>query len=193
MFKTLKSQLNNKIPVKRHLFFSPTLSYLTSRGENPHILCLSIGFLCSVREADGKGDIRKKEFYHAFAILKVLCFLDHPDLQDGFGKVWDHNLLEKIIGDEVINHNIDLIITFDSYGVSGHCNHYSTLYLIQAWVAFLSVISTPQTPSFLQVFYVPLTLFALYYYVVNVYFHSFTNEVYEHSSHQVLICRPRIV
>ncbi|KAL5542633.1 hypothetical protein UlMin_010343 [Ulmus minor] len=103
------------------VFFSLTLSYLTSRGHNPHILCLSTG------DADGKGDIRKEEHYHACAILKVplqqVKFLDHPDLQDGFGKVWDHNLLAKIIGDEVISHDIDLIITFDSYSVSGHYNH----------------------------------------------------------------------
>ncbi|KAL5544248.1 hypothetical protein UlMin_008032 [Ulmus minor] len=108
-------------PDDESMFFSPTLSHLTSRGHNPHILCLSIG------DADGKGDIRKEELYQACAILKVplqqVKFLDHPDLQDGFGKVWDHNLLAKIIGDEVISHDIDLIITFDSYGVSGHCNH----------------------------------------------------------------------
>ncbi|KAL5573863.1 hypothetical protein UlMin_023460, partial [Ulmus minor] len=46
------------------MFFSPTLSYLTSRGHNPQILCLSIG------DANGKGEIRKEVFYHACAILK---------------------------------------------------------------------------------------------------------------------------
>ncbi|KAJ6359241.1 hypothetical protein OIU76_000877 [Salix suchowensis] len=55
--------------------------------------------------------------------LQQVKVLDHPDLQDGFGKVWDHELLAKIIEEEVSSHGIDMIITFDNYGVSGHCNH----------------------------------------------------------------------
>ncbi|KAK7835721.1 n-acetylglucosaminyl-phosphatidylinositol de-n-acetylase [Quercus suber] len=51
-------------------------------------------------DADGKGNIREEELYQACAILKVphqqVKTLDHPELQ---------------------------IITFDRYGVSGHCNH----------------------------------------------------------------------
>ncbi|XP_011073201.1 probable N-acetylglucosaminyl-phosphatidylinositol de-N-acetylase isoform X3 [Sesamum indicum] len=42
---------------------------------------------------------------------------------DGFGKVWDWNLLSSIIDKEMSAHSIDLIITFDEYGISGHCNH----------------------------------------------------------------------
>lgn len=49
--------------------------------------------------------------------------LDHPDLQDGFGKSWNSKLLSKIIKKEIVNSAIDLVITFDNYGVSGHCNH----------------------------------------------------------------------
>ncbi|XP_048330377.2 uncharacterized protein LOC107419488 isoform X2 [Ziziphus jujuba] len=78
-------------------------------------------------DADGKGNIRKEELYEACAVLKVplqqVKVMDHPDLQDGFGKVWNHNLLADIIKAEVIGHGTETIITFDSYGVSGHCNH----------------------------------------------------------------------
>ncbi|KAK6939070.1 N-acetylglucosaminyl phosphatidylinositol deacetylase-related [Dillenia turbinata] len=81
--------------------------------------------------ADGMGDIRKEEPYKACAIIKVpldqVKVIDHPDLQarrtDGFGKTWDHNLLGKIIKEEVTSHSIYTIITFDNYGVSGHSNH----------------------------------------------------------------------
>ncbi|KAM5572895.1 hypothetical protein ABKV19_012782 [Rosa sericea] len=134
-------------PDDESMFFTPTINYLTSRGHYIHILCLSIG------DADGKGNTRKEELYQASATLKVahqhVKILDHPDLQvlldyatttffytilrvnnniflnpqDGFGKVWNHNLLAKIIEEEVVNQGIDLIITFDNYGVSGHCNH----------------------------------------------------------------------
>ncbi|XP_058003205.1 probable N-acetylglucosaminyl-phosphatidylinositol de-N-acetylase isoform X2 [Hevea brasiliensis] len=108
-------------PDDESMFFSPTISYLISRGHNLHILCLSIG------NADGMGNARKHELYKACAVLKVpvqqVNVLDHPELQDGFGQIWDHNLLAKIIKDEVSSHEIDVIITFDKYGVSGHCNH----------------------------------------------------------------------
>lgn len=66
-------------PDDESMFFSPTISYITSRGHNLHILCLSIG------DADGKGNIRKEELYQACAILKVplqqVKTLDHPELQ----------------------------------------------------------------------------------------------------------------
>ncbi|XP_047263323.1 N-acetylglucosaminyl-phosphatidylinositol de-N-acetylase isoform X3 [Capsicum annuum] len=54
---------------------------------------------------------------------KQVKVLDHPDLQDGFGKSWNSKLLSKIIKEEIVNCAIDLVITFDNYGVSGHCNH----------------------------------------------------------------------
>uniref|UniRef100_A0A6N2KCG3 N-acetylglucosaminylphosphatidylinositol deacetylase n=1 Tax=Salix viminalis TaxID=40686 RepID=A0A6N2KCG3_SALVM len=108
-------------PDDESMFFSPTINYLISRGHNLYILCFSIG------NADGIGNTRKQEFYQACAVLKVplqqVKVLDHPDLQDGFGKVWDHELLAKIIEEEVSSHGIDMIITFDNLWVSGHCNH----------------------------------------------------------------------
>ncbi|KGN63715.1 N-acetylglucosaminyl-phosphatidylinositol de-N-acetylase isoform X2 [Cucumis sativus] len=108
-------------PDDESMFFSPTINFLTSRGHKLHILCMSIG------NADGMGTMRREELYKASTVLKVppnqLKILDHPGLQDGFGKVWDHKLLAEIIEQEISSHAIDLIITFDSYGVSGHCNH----------------------------------------------------------------------
>ncbi|KAL8547849.1 hypothetical protein ACS0TY_007246 [Phlomoides rotata] len=81
----------------------------------------------STGNADGMGSIRKEELYLASAILKIpsnqVKILDHPDLQDGFGKVWNWNSLASIIDEETRIHNIDVIITFDDHGISGHCNH----------------------------------------------------------------------
>ncbi|XP_061341191.1 uncharacterized protein LOC133287574 isoform X1 [Gastrolobium bilobum] len=108
-------------PDDESMFFTPTINFLTSRGHSVQILCLSIG------DADGKGNIRKQELFQACVALKVpmqrVKIVNHPDLQDGFGKVWNHSLLARIIEEEITNHCIDMIITFDSYGVSGHCNH----------------------------------------------------------------------
>ncbi|XP_010516462.1 PREDICTED: probable N-acetylglucosaminyl-phosphatidylinositol de-N-acetylase [Camelina sativa] len=108
-------------PDDESMFFSPTINYLTSNVDNLHILCLSTG------NADGMGNTRKDELHQACAVLKVplqqLKVLDHPNLQDGFGQVWNHDLLTEIIEEEVTKHDIHTIITFDNYGVSGHCNH----------------------------------------------------------------------
>ncbi|KAL3324060.1 hypothetical protein AABB24_038306 [Solanum stoloniferum] len=82
----------------------------------------------STGNADGIGNVRKEELYLASIMLKVpqkqVKVLDHPDLQDGFGKSWNSKLLSKIIKEEIVNCAIDLVITFDNYGVSGHCNHH---------------------------------------------------------------------
>ncbi|KAL6579195.1 hypothetical protein OROMI_009411 [Orobanche minor] len=120
-------------------FFAPVIRHLISMGHNMHILCISTGFgstqtswnfkilVATVGNADGMGNIRKEELYMASTILKIptqqVNILDHPDLQDGFGKAWDWNILARIIDNETRAYSIDLIITFDDYGVSGHCNH----------------------------------------------------------------------
>ncbi|XP_031131364.1 probable N-acetylglucosaminyl-phosphatidylinositol de-N-acetylase isoform X2 [Ipomoea triloba] len=108
-------------PDDESMFFAPTINYLTSKGHNVHILCMSTG------NADGMGDTRKQELYLAAATLKVspqqVNILDHPDLQDGFGKIWNSDLLAGIVKEEVDGHSIDVVISFDNYGVSGHCNH----------------------------------------------------------------------
>ncbi|KAE8663639.1 hypothetical protein F3Y22_tig00112925pilonHSYRG00083 [Hibiscus syriacus] len=108
-------------PDDESMFFSPTINYLTSRGHTLFLLCMSIG------NADGMGSIRKDELYRACVVHKVqldrVKVLDHPDFQDGFGRVWNHGLLANIIEEEVYGLVIDVIITFDGYGVSGHCNH----------------------------------------------------------------------
>ncbi|KAF5192659.1 N-acetylglucosaminyl-phosphatidylinositol de-n-acetylase protein, partial [Thalictrum thalictroides] len=49
--------------------------------------------------------------------------LDHPDLQDGFDNTWSSILIAKILKEETATQGIDLLITFDSYGISGHQNH----------------------------------------------------------------------
>lgn len=108
-------------PDDESMFFTPTINYLTSRGHNLHIICMSTG------NADGMGNIRKEELLQASAVLKIplpqVKILDHPDLQDGFGEVWNSELLASIVDEYILSHAIDLVITFDNYGVSGHCNH----------------------------------------------------------------------
>lgn len=108
-------------PDDESMFFSPTLLFLASQKHNLHVLCFSTG------NADGMGEIRKNELFRACVMLQVphqnINILDHPDLQDGFGRSWDHKLLAAMIGNQIKTWEINMIITFDRYGVSGHCNH----------------------------------------------------------------------
>ncbi|KAF7811065.1 N-acetylglucosaminyl-phosphatidylinositol de-N-acetylase-like isoform X1 [Senna tora] len=119
-------------PDDESMFFTPTINFLTSRGHNVRMFCLSIG------DADNKGNVRKQELYQACATLKVpmqqVKVVDHPDLQDGFGKVWNHNILANLVKEEIRRHTIDMIITFDNYGVSGHCNHRDVHYGVRTSV-----------------------------------------------------------
>lgn len=123
---TTSNKKNNVLLVIAHpddesMFFAPTVLFLALEGHSIHVLCLSTG------NAEGKGNIRKEELYRACAVIKVppqqVEIIDHPDLQDGFGYSWDHDLIAKIIAEEITKHNIDTLLTFDKFGVSGHPNH----------------------------------------------------------------------
>ncbi|RYR64314.1 hypothetical protein Ahy_A03g010447 isoform D [Arachis hypogaea] len=82
-------------PDDESMFFTPTINFLTSRRHNVQVP------------------------------MQQVKIVNHPDLQvlDGFGKVWNHSLLANIIEEQITSHCINMIITFDNYGVSGHCNH----------------------------------------------------------------------
>jgi N-acetylglucosaminylphosphatidylinositol deacetylase len=94
-------------PDDESMFFSPTINYLASNACNLHMLCLSTG------NADGMGSIRNNELHRACAVLKVplqqLKILNHPNLQDGFGQLWSHDLLTEIIEEEVTKHDIHTV------------------------------------------------------------------------------------
>ncbi|ONM12072.1 N-acetylglucosaminylphosphatidylinositol de-N-acetylase family protein [Zea mays] len=131
-------------PDDESMFFAPTILFLKSKGHNIHILCMSRG------NADGLGDTRKEELYHACETLKIpheqVEVLDHPKLQDGFHEKWDHELVSELVMEHVQLWVIDMIVTFDSYGVSGHPNHRDVHYGIwqgnvEAWeLASLNIL-----------------------------------------------------
>ena len=90
-------------------------------------------FLISISNggADGKGRVREKELEKSCQYLKFAeppTVIDDQDLQDGMNTDWSSLLVAEQIkkylkakasdGDE-----INIIITFDKYGVSKHTNH----------------------------------------------------------------------
>jgi len=104
------------------LFFGPSI--LNAWG-NPSVgralLVLSSG------DYDGLGEVRRKEVKGSCDTLGVstdrCVVMEHRDLQDNPKKWWDEAIVESMVKRYVDSWHIDLIITFDQGGISGHINH----------------------------------------------------------------------
>ncbi|XP_044164376.1 N-acetylglucosaminyl-phosphatidylinositol de-N-acetylase-like isoform X1 [Acropora millepora] len=102
------------------MFFSPTILNL-KRFSTIHLLCLSTG------NHYGLGKTRREELVASCAILGIahshVTVIDHSSLPDDPISDWDSKLVGRIITDHVKNKKIQMVVTFDSFGVSGHRNH----------------------------------------------------------------------
>ncbi|KAK4505592.1 hypothetical protein PRZ48_003555 [Zasmidium cellare] len=126
-------------PDDEAMFFAPTLLALTRRelGNQVVILCFSNG------DADGLGHIRKDELAKSALQLglrsseHVVVLDDVKNFPDSMSVKWDAKavagVLTKYFAPNVSSlpanaeptANIDVLITFDEGGVSGHPNHIS--------------------------------------------------------------------
>ncbi|THH11441.1 hypothetical protein EW145_g671 [Phellinidium pouzarii] len=130
------------------MFFAPTLLALTqvlqsqihklqeSRAEadirrpvDVYTLCLSSG------DADGLGNTRKHELEDSLDVMGVeqgkRWVLDEP-FKDNITMFWDAGLIAEHVRPYVLEHNIDIILTYDKYGISSHPNHISLTRGVQA-------------------------------------------------------------
>ncbi|NWV23849.1 PIGL acetylase, partial [Origma solitaria] len=76
-----------------------------------------------------QGEIRKKELEQSCCVLGIpasdVTVIDHRDLPDNPAVEWDTQLLATLVLKHVEAKNINLVVTFDAGGVSGHANHVS--------------------------------------------------------------------
>ena len=105
------------------LFFSPTILGLISRGKQAHLLVFSTG------NSESLGPIREKELNQSCQQLQIdlsrcLC-LNLTGLQDNPHQWWPKENISSIVHQYVHKNQIDLLITFDRRGISGHVNHKS--------------------------------------------------------------------
>ncbi|KAF8973389.1 hypothetical protein BGZ46_009955 [Entomortierella lignicola] len=105
------------------MFFGPTLAELT-RPEHKNtvrVLCMSSG------NHDGLGETRKKELFKSCATFGIreshVTVLEREELKDGPNELWDPSLVGDQMNLFAKKHNVEMIITFDERGVSGHTNH----------------------------------------------------------------------
>jgi len=121
------------------LFFSPTIIGLTSRNKIGHILVLSTG------NSLGLGPIREKELIGSCEKLDIdssRCLsLNLTDLQDDPRRWWPRGNISEIVEKYIKQFQIDLLITFDHDGISGHLNHRSIAMGIEYYIA--NAESTP--------------------------------------------------
>jgi N-acetylglucosaminylphosphatidylinositol deacetylase len=120
-------------PDDESMFFGPTLLSLAELGVyNIRALCFSTG------NADGLGSVRKSEMVTACSVLKIpaenVDVVDHPALQDGFSSLWDQSLIVNLLKQTVADHNVQVVLTFDSHGISGHPNHRAVHNGVQAFL-----------------------------------------------------------
>ncbi|UJR07530.1 hypothetical protein I4U23_011818 [Adineta vaga] len=123
------------------LFFSPTIVGLVSRGKIGHILVFSKG------NSLGLGPIREKELNGSCQKLNIdlsRCFsLNLTDLQDDPHRWWPKGNISEIVDQFIKRFNIDLLITFDRGGISGHVNHKSVAIGIEYYLENFD--QTPRT------------------------------------------------
>ncbi|PAV15258.1 carbohydrate esterase family 14 [Pyrrhoderma noxium] len=104
-------------------------------NDKVHSLCLSTG------DADGLGSIRKNELGASLDVLGVpegrRWVLEEP-FKDNITLFWDAELIAKYVRPYLVEHNIDIILTFDKYGISSHPNHISLYYGVS------NLLSNPQ-------------------------------------------------
>ncbi|KAI1477326.1 LmbE-like protein [Daldinia eschscholtzii] len=143
-------------PDDEAMFFAPTVLALTrpELGNHLKILCLSSG------NADGLGEIRKKELVKSGMLLGLnreddVLVYDSPDFPDSMTTTWEANKISALLNSAfgprqnaqkssssdnltAPNATIDVIITFDSRGISSHPNHISLYHGARAFISSLT-------------------------------------------------------
>uniref|UniRef100_A0A8D0C4V2 N-acetylglucosaminylphosphatidylinositol deacetylase n=1 Tax=Salvator merianae TaxID=96440 RepID=A0A8D0C4V2_SALMN len=108
-------------PDDEAMFFAPTILGLAQ--AQLWLLCGSIGNYYN------QGDLRKEELLESCSVLGIpsshVTVVDHRDLPDHPSVEWNTRLLSALILKHIESNQIDLVVTFDANGVSGHANHRS--------------------------------------------------------------------
>lgn len=108
-------------PDDEAMFFVPTLRTLKENDIEVYFICFSNG------NYDGLGKVREKELRasaHYFGLSEEqICLVNHPQLPDSPTAKWNEEVIEELLANFLIRHYITKVITFDDFGVSGHCNH----------------------------------------------------------------------
>ena len=106
-------------PDDESMFFAPFVIRAQRYGAKVSILCLTNG------ANGGVGDVREGELRRAADSLGITSVevVDDLNLPDSMEVEWDPLQLAEIVQEHVESTKVDMLVTFDKYGVSGHPNH----------------------------------------------------------------------
>ncbi|NXP12368.1 PIGL acetylase, partial [Thinocorus orbignyianus] len=130
------------------------------------------------------GEIRKKELEQSCFLLGIpasdVTVIDHRDLPDNPAVEWDTQLLAAFVLKHVEANNINLVVTFDAGGVSGHANHISLYTALRYSVLPASLNATLKCYRVIMVFVwcrvlvlESVNLFRKYISILDVFFSCF--------------------
>ncbi|XP_003132072.1 N-acetylglucosaminyl-phosphatidylinositol de-N-acetylase isoform X1 [Sus scrofa] len=108
-------------PDDEAMFFAPTILGLARLGHQLSLLCFSAG------DYYNQGEIRKKELLQSCDVLGIpsssVTIIDNRDFPDNPAVRWDPGRVADVLLRHIELNSIDLVVTFDAGGVSGHSNH----------------------------------------------------------------------
>ena len=114
-------------PDDEAMFFSPLVEALARWDHKISVLCLSTG------NVYGLGSRRKQELFDNLRMnfgvpSSRVRIIDHKNMQDGMDKDWNDKVVSSMILAEVEQSflDVDMYVSFDSWGISGHKNHIGT-------------------------------------------------------------------
>ncbi|XP_047235298.1 N-acetylglucosaminyl-phosphatidylinositol de-N-acetylase isoform X2 [Girardinichthys multiradiatus] len=103
------------------MFFAPTIIRLNELNASVHLLCLSEGNYYN------RGAQRREELFSSSAVLGIpasrVTIIDHKKLPDDPKAEWSVSLVSSAVLKHITAHAINMVVTFDGRGVSGHANH----------------------------------------------------------------------
>ncbi|KAG7314753.1 hypothetical protein KOW79_022056 [Hemibagrus wyckioides] len=103
------------------MFFAPAVLKLTESNAAVYLLCLSSGNYYN------QGAQRKEELLGSCAVLGIpahrVTIIDNKELPDDPKTEWSISLTAPLILKHITTYSINLVLTFDEGGVSGHVNH----------------------------------------------------------------------
>uniref|UniRef100_A0A8B9H4D8 N-acetylglucosaminylphosphatidylinositol deacetylase n=1 Tax=Astyanax mexicanus TaxID=7994 RepID=A0A8B9H4D8_ASTMX len=112
------------------MFFAPAVLQLVQSGAAVRLLCLSSGNYYN------QGAQRKKELLASCAVLGIpashVTVVENKELPDDPKAEWSTALTSMLIHKHIKTHSINMVLTFDEGGVSGHTNHIAIYRAVRA-------------------------------------------------------------
>ncbi|XP_041741550.1 N-acetylglucosaminyl-phosphatidylinositol de-N-acetylase [Coregonus clupeaformis] len=119
------------------MFFAPAILRLVELNASVHLLCLSQGNYYN------QGFQRREELLDSCAVLGIpasrVTIHDCKELPDDPNVEWSISMTSSLILKHIRAHSINLVLTFDGRGVSGHSNH-TAIYKAVSYLASIGNI-----------------------------------------------------